>query len=667
MEKVFTTIALFLLMGIAGTAQAEDISPTDPATIEEGHNWNKGRVVQKATCTTAGLKTYICLDDNCDATKEEVIEPLGHDFNKEFITDIYATCTTEGSKSKHCTRCEERDETTTIPANGHKWDDGETVKLSTCTEEGENIFHCIVYGCDGEKHEAIAPLGHNWDRGIITEHANCTQKGNRKRNCQNEGCSAIKNTSIPALGHNFESDFTIDVAATCHQSGSQSHHCTRCEERTDITLLPATGHTWGETTVIVAATCTSEGSGSITCKNPNCNETITQTISATGHQYGGEFTIDLAATCEKEGSKSQHCIHCGHAGEGIAIPALGHMAGDTTQEHIISPNCHNDGQYDKVCYCSYCQKELFRATIILPATEHNWDEGVCTISPTIHNVGKRVYTCMDCQITRYEIIDKIHESIALTKSNKGEYFRVSKEGICPGTETYVSYAIQSGVPTEYRIEFSEVAKEAGFESNDWQEVDPEMKIAISAPENCAAGSYTATVVFRDEEGEESDSMSFSFKVNLPSTLMVAIFEDVISIDNRGDRFTTYQWYHNDMKIEGATKAYYQEFGGLTGEYYVLLDAGTERESRTCPGSDWEVLTTPSETITLSPNPMEEEALVQINDAEEKSHTLTVINELGATLLIDTFRGNEYRLNCGKFASGKYIIHVDEKSINAIKK
>ena len=48
-------------------------------------------------------------------------------------------------------------------------------------------------------------------------------------------------TSGP-LGHDWEEDFTVDVQPTCETDGSKSRHCTRCDEKTDVTEIPAPGH-----------------------------------------------------------------------------------------------------------------------------------------------------------------------------------------------------------------------------------------------------------------------------------------------------------------------------------------------------------------------------------------------------------------------------------------
>ena len=43
-------------------------------------------------------------------------------------------------------------------------------------------------------------------------------------------------------GHDLPNAFTVDKEATCLVAGSQSKHCTRCDEKCEITAIAATGH-----------------------------------------------------------------------------------------------------------------------------------------------------------------------------------------------------------------------------------------------------------------------------------------------------------------------------------------------------------------------------------------------------------------------------------------
>lgn len=65
----------------------------------------------------------------------------------------------------------------------------------------------------------------------------------RKRFSDKDGENEI--SSIPvidALGHDFAKNFTVDAEATCKNVGSKSRHCIRCDAKTDVTEIPASGH-----------------------------------------------------------------------------------------------------------------------------------------------------------------------------------------------------------------------------------------------------------------------------------------------------------------------------------------------------------------------------------------------------------------------------------------
>lgn len=81
------------------------------------------------------------------------IDALGHDFAAEFTVDKEATCKEAGSKSKHCSRCDEVTDVTPIPKKEHTWDSGKVTKEATETAEGVKTYTCSV--CGRTKTEAI--------------------------------------------------------------------------------------------------------------------------------------------------------------------------------------------------------------------------------------------------------------------------------------------------------------------------------------------------------------------------------------------------------------------------------------------------------------------------------------------------------------------------------
>lgn len=155
-----------------------------------GHTW-KETIVKEPNCTTEGLKNYIC--ENCGETKQETLPALGHDYAEEWTIDKEATCAEPGEKSHHCTKCNNRTDITVIDPLGHAWK--ETIQKPTCTEGGLKVYTC-------------------------------------------ENCGDTKQETLPALGHDYSKEWTIDKEATYYEDGSKSHHCSRCDDITDVTVIP---------------------------------------------------------------------------------------------------------------------------------------------------------------------------------------------------------------------------------------------------------------------------------------------------------------------------------------------------------------------------------------------------------------------------------------------
>jgi len=69
--------------------------------------------------------------------------------------------------------------------------------------------------------------------------ASCVESGSEYRECNN--CDYTETREIHALDHNYSTEWTVDVQPTSSTGGIQSHHCTRCDDKIDITEIPATG------------------------------------------------------------------------------------------------------------------------------------------------------------------------------------------------------------------------------------------------------------------------------------------------------------------------------------------------------------------------------------------------------------------------------------------
>ena len=114
------------------------------------HTYGNWIVTKEPTCTTAGSRYKECA---CGDKIVEVIEALGHEYLTTFTVDVPATCTQEGSKSRHCIRCDAKTEVTAIPMENHSYGDWVVTKEPTQTEEGVETRRCE--NCDETETRAI--------------------------------------------------------------------------------------------------------------------------------------------------------------------------------------------------------------------------------------------------------------------------------------------------------------------------------------------------------------------------------------------------------------------------------------------------------------------------------------------------------------------------------
>ena len=398
-----------------------------------------------ATCTTAGLtagKHCSVCGEVLQAQNE--IPALGHDFSKEWTIDKEATCTEKGSKSHHCTRCEVKSDVTEIPTIEHSESDWIIDKEATCTEDGSKHTECTVCHTT-IKTENISALGHTGGKATCTEQAICERCGNKygeslehdyepivtdptctkqgytthtcthckhsykdtyidalghKENideaveptCTTAGLTAGKHCSvcgevlqaqneIPALGHDFSKEWTIDKEATCTEKGSKSHHCTRCEVKSDETEIPTIEHSESDWIIDKEATCTEGGSKHTECTV--CHTMIKTEIPALGHDFSKEWTIDKEATCTEKGSKSHHCTRCEVKSDETEIPTKEHSESNWIIDKEAT--CTEGGS--KHTECTVCHTTI--KTENISALGHTGGTATCTEQATCSVCGEK--------------------------------------------------------------------------------------------------------------------------------------------------------------------------------------------------------------------------------------------------------------------------------------
>lgn len=163
------------------------------------------------------------------------------------------------------------------------------------------------------------------------------------------------------------------------------------------------------------------------------------------------------------------------------------------------------------------------------------------------------------------------------------------------TESTMQFEISTlaGVPNRYKLMFDDRAKAQGFVDVDYTAIPLDSVIVITKPAAAHAGTYKVFVQFMDarsQYGCESvvDTLVMSISV---TGYLHAKWNDIIFVDNQEAneqpapseslKFTSYQWYRNGEKIEGATQQFYQQTGGLSGTYYVVLTTTEGLVYRSC--------------------------------------------------------------------------------------
>ena len=359
-----------------------DIIDSVPESL---HIHTYDEITNDATCTASGAVVYTC--SGCAKTISTVIDPLGHDFSEEWTVDLEPTCTVEGSKSHHCSRCDEKGDITSIDATGHNYES--VVTEPNCTDKGYTTHTCTVCS-DSYEDEFVDALGHNYGDWVTTTEPGCLNEGRQERICS--VCEYTDTESIDPIGHDFSEEWTVDLEPTCTVEGSKSHHCSRCDEKGDITSIDATGHNYES--VVTDPTCTATGYTTHTCTV--CSEGYTDSfIDAIGHKYG-DWVVTTEPDCINEGLKERTCSACKNV-ETEAVAALGHnFSAEWTID--VAPTCTDEGS--KSHHCSRCDEK--KDVTVVEAKGHSYDS--THFDEDEYNDGYTLYKCADCS-DEYTVLD----------------------------------------------------------------------------------------------------------------------------------------------------------------------------------------------------------------------------------------------------------------------
>lgn len=347
-----------------------------------------------ATCEESGMTTgKKCTVCGKVTVEPKVIDPLGHVLTEyEYKAP---TCTEPGLKNgKFCSRCNKVLEASEeVPATGHKygepeWNwsgDGEyvpytaravfkcencdhtetvevaefereTVKASTCSEQGEESLTAVVTFGDVEYKCSETRIGKLPLRNHVFDDTWSFDELHHYHKCIYDDCNKI-NDATGRVSHAF-TDARVTKEPTCAEPGEQEMTCSVCGYVKAAGINP-NGHQWDEGVIAPQPTCTEAGIKTYHCTVDNCGGIKTESVAALGHDRVTDIAVP--ATCTSTGlTEGSHCSRCDNA---------------TTKQEVI------------------------------PMLDHNWDEGVVTQVPTCAAEGKILFTCQECHTTEERTLD----------------------------------------------------------------------------------------------------------------------------------------------------------------------------------------------------------------------------------------------------------------------
>ena len=195
------------------------------------HTYGSAVITKQPTCTAEGTKTKTCTQ--CGATVTETIPKTSH---KYADTVVVPTCAADGYTLHKCSVCGTSYKDNTTKATGHSYGNSVVTKQPTCTSEGTKTKTCTK--CNATVTEKLPAKGHTavTDKGCP---ATCTTAGKTDGSHCSVCNTVIKvQTVINATGHK-SSGWITDKAASIGVKGSKHKECTVCKKVLETAEIPA--------------------------------------------------------------------------------------------------------------------------------------------------------------------------------------------------------------------------------------------------------------------------------------------------------------------------------------------------------------------------------------------------------------------------------------------
>ena len=285
------------------------------------------------TCVEKGFTEHRCVRCN-EIYRDSYVDALGHEWAEELVR-VEPTCTSAGYTRKDCVRCD--------LLNSFKWDEkyatdhpygnrenkeytfcypgAESIELTFNAETQFERNYDFLYIYDGggklvgkysdnELSSRKVIIEGNAFKLKFTSDGSVTRYGFEIESIKVNIPATMdaEYTVIPALGHDYAADWTVDKEPACTADGSQSHHCTRCDKKSDVTPIAALGHDYVSCDA-TEPTCTEPGkTAGVICKR--CGETNIAAIPANGHT-AETVPGRMPTTAETGLTDGKICSECG--------------------------------------------------------------------------------------------------------------------------------------------------------------------------------------------------------------------------------------------------------------------------------------------------------------------------------------------------------------------
>ncbi len=386
-----------------------------------GHKWNDGEVTTEPTCEDTGVTTYTCTV--CEATKEESIPALGHNYSSATDSSgnyLYVTFTWDNEdytdlNSVTCTAtfaCTECDHTEEVTCNvTHDTKDDTAADCVTPADYDVKATASIAsrngatIEAAAEDHITGVALGHQLDEGSVTTKPTCMMEGVLTKSCTRDGCNYTETEPIPVTEHSYY--IIYEDEATCTKTGTYYYacKCTDCGENCGCNPYPvvvddetiyyayseeiqAKGHSLVKSEA-VPATCTEAGTIEYwycaTCGKMYSDEEMSKELTSQDiiEQAKGHTSVTdeaVAATCEETGlTEGSHCSVCNEVLTAQEVTeALGHDYGSP----VFTWDGYTSCEATISCQRDECSKEITEKAAITSVTT----------APTCTEPGETVYT-----------------------------------------------------------------------------------------------------------------------------------------------------------------------------------------------------------------------------------------------------------------------------------